>query len=150
MLRRQIGTEAFWTGIREHYGRHANGHATTEELRQTMEAASGQELGWFFDQWLRRAGVPRLEGSWRYDPKQRQVEVTVRQVQPGETYQLPLELALQGVGGGGAADPARLERVELRGREQTYRFAADHEPKGVVLDPETWLLAETTELRRSR
>lgn len=150
MLRRQIGTDAFWTGIREHYGRHAHDHATTEELRQTMEAASGQELGWFFDQWLRRSGVPRLEGSWRHDAKGKQVEVTVRQTQPGETYRLPLELGLEGSGSGGEAGAPRLERALLRDRESTYRFAADREPKDVVLDPEVWLLAERTALRRSR
>ena len=153
MLRRQIGTDAFWAGIREHYGRHANGHATTDELRQTMEAASGQDLGWFFDQWLRRSGLPRLEGSWRYDPRQKQVEVKVRQTQPGETYRLPLELGLQppvALASAVPAGPARVERVELGGREGTFRFPSEGEPADVRLDPETWLLAETAPLRRAR
>ncbi|HEY6547887.1 MAG TPA: M1 family aminopeptidase, partial [Vicinamibacteria bacterium] len=153
MLRRQIGTDAFWAGIREHYARHANGHATTDELRQTMEAVSGQDLGWFFDQWLRRSGLPRLEGSWRYDPRQKQVEVKVRQTQPGETYRLPLELGLQppvALASAVPAGPARVERVELGGREGTFRFPSEGEPADVRLDPETWLLAETTPLRRAR
>jgi aminopeptidase N len=150
MLRRQVGTEAFWAGIREHYGRHANGHATTADLRRTMEAASGQDLGWFFDQWLRRSGVPRLEGSWSYDARQRQVEVTVRQTQPGEAYRLPLELGLRMPGARGpapAAGTARIEHVELKGRVETFRIQSDDKPAEVLLDPETWLLAETAPLQ---
>jgi aminopeptidase N len=158
MLRRQIGTEAFWAGIREHYARHANAHATTEELRRTMEAASGQDLAWFFDQWLRRSGVPRLEGSWRYEPRKKELEVVLRQTQAGEAYRLSVELGL-GLEAAGAAKggeggdrgegpgPGSV-RVEMRRREETFRLSVDRAPLEVVLDPETWLLAERTPLRR--
>ena len=56
MLRGVIGTEAFWDGIRSYYREHRNGNATTDDLRRAMEAASGQELGWLFQQWLYRPG----------------------------------------------------------------------------------------------
>jgi aminopeptidase N len=153
MLRRQVGTEAFWAGIREHYRRHAGAHASTQQLRQTMESASGQDLGWFFDQWLRRGGVPRLEGSWRYAASRKELEVVLRQTQAGEVYRLSVELGLAHRGGGALEDggeglPPGAVRVELRGREETFRLAAERAPQDVVVDPGTWLLAEGMALRR--
>ena len=59
MLREQIGTETFWRGIRDYYRRHMNGTASTDDLRRIMEQESGQDLAWFFRQWLNRSGVPR-------------------------------------------------------------------------------------------
>ena len=94
MLRGLVGDEAFWRGIREYYRRHRDAHATTADFLRTMEQASGRELRSFLDQWLRRSGVPRLEGTWRYDSRRQQVEVAVEQTQAGEPYRLPIEVGL--------------------------------------------------------
>ena len=83
MLRAAMGTEKFWTGIREYYRRYRNLNASTDDFRQVMEQAAGTDLSWFFDQWLRRPGMPRLKGSWRYDPAARQIQIELAQAQTG-------------------------------------------------------------------
>ena len=147
MLRVRIGTEAFWTGIRDYYRRYRDANASTDDFRQVMEEVSGQELEWFFDQWLNRSVVPRLEGSWRYDAAAREVEVTLAQAQGGEPYRLPLEIGLSSSDPSGAP---RVERVELVEAQGTFRFAAETEPADVVLDPDTWLLTEPGTFERRR
>jgi len=139
MLRHVIGTEAFWTGIRQYYRRYQNQNASTDDLRRVMEEVSGKDLRWFFTQWLSRSGLPSLTGSWRYDAATKQVLVELTQSQTGEAYRLPLEL---GIALAGTSAP-RIERVELTGREGRFTFAADTEPSDVVLDPNTWVLMET-------
>ncbi len=52
MLRELIGEPAFRRGLRLYYERHRLRHVTEADLREAMEAASGQPLGWFFEQWL--------------------------------------------------------------------------------------------------
>jgi aminopeptidase N len=146
MLRGQIGDEPFWSAIREYYRRYRNQNASSDELRAVMERASGQDLAWFFEQWLRRSGVPRLEGRWRYDAGAKQVEITLEQAQAGEPYRLPIEL---GLAAAGRAVP-RVERVLMTQRRATFRLAADAEPTGVVLDPGTWLLADLGVFERAR
>jgi aminopeptidase N len=138
MLRNVIGTETFWTGIRDYYRRYQNQNASTDDLRRVMEQVSGKELGWFFSQWLTRSGVPRLTGSWRYDAATKQVEVELTQAQPGEPYRLPLELGLLLPG----ASSMRIERVELTGAQGKFSLAAGAEPSEVVIDPNTWMLME--------
>ncbi|MDP1568803.1 MAG: M1 family aminopeptidase [Vicinamibacterales bacterium] len=136
MLRAEVGTTAFWEGMREWYARYRVRNASTDDLRRVMEGVSGRDLTPFFAQWLTRSGVPRLEGQWRYDAATRQVTVTVRQTQEAEAYQLPIEIGL----GMAGQDVPRLERVALTGREATFTLASDTEPQAVTLDPDTWLL----------
>jgi aminopeptidase N len=146
MLRAEVGTEAFWTAIREYYRRYRNQNTSTAELRAVFERASGQPLEWLFTQWLTRPGVPKLEGSWRYDAAAKQVEVTVLQSQAADPFRLSVEVGIVPTPG---AQP-RVERLALNGRQATMRFAADSPPAGVVLDPGTWLLFEAGPFNQAR
>jgi aminopeptidase N len=138
MLRRLVGTDVFWQGIREYYGRYRNANASTEEFRAVMETAAGQELRWFFDQWLARPGTPRVEGSWRFDAARKQIDVELSQTIAGDPFRLPIEIGIVTKAG----DLPRIERHELNQRRATFQIAADAEPAAVVLDPDTWLLME--------
>jgi aminopeptidase N len=145
MLREQVGTEAFWRGIRLYYQRHMNGLASSDDLRRVMQQVSGQDLSWFFQQWLTRSGVPVIEGTWRYDATAKQVIVTVRQSQAGDPYRFSLGVGVVPTAG---ASP-RIQQVAVTGREATVTIAADAEPASVVLDPNVALLAEFGTLAKS-
>src|SRR5690554_1879840 len=54
MLRRHVGDEAFFEGLRTYYTRYRGHNATTADFRRVMEEVSGQDLGAFFAQWTRR------------------------------------------------------------------------------------------------
>jgi aminopeptidase N len=138
MLRELVGTEPFWRGIRLYYQRHVNGVASTADLRRAMEEVSGQDLGWFFAQWLTRSGVPQVSGSWHYDPAAKQIVMTVLQTQAGDPFRFSLGV---GVPVGSNAAPV-VRQVQVAGRESTFRIPADAEPAAVVLDPGVWLLAD--------
>jgi len=146
MLRGQIGTETFWRGIRDYYRQYMNATTSTDQFRQVMERASGQDLTWFFRQWLNRAGVPALSGTWRYDAATRDVVVTVRQTQAAEPYRLSLGV---GVGAAEGALPT-VHQLAIDGREATLRIPAATEPAAIVLDPEVSTLAEFGAFAKAR
>ena len=52
MLRKRMGDEAFWAGIREYYATYFNQTATTDDFMRAMELASGLDLEMFAEQWL--------------------------------------------------------------------------------------------------
>jgi aminopeptidase N len=141
MLRGQIGTDKFWAGIREYYRRYRDGNASTQEFRQVMEEVSGADLGWFFEQWLYRAGSPVVEGGWKYDAATKKIEVELTQTQPGEAFRLPLEVAVK-------SPQVRIEKIEMTGKQQKFEIAADKEPASVELDPNTWMLMDAKFGRR--
>ncbi|HEX8027778.1 MAG TPA: M1 family aminopeptidase [Vicinamibacterales bacterium] len=138
MLRQEVGTENFWAAIREYYRRYRNGNATTSELRAVFEQVSGKPLEWLFTQWLTRPGVPKIEGSWRYDAAKKAVEVTVTQSQPAAPYRVTVDVGIVAKTG---ALP-RVEKVELTARTGTYTFPSETVPVAVSLDPNTTLLME--------
>jgi aminopeptidase N len=138
MLRAQVGTETFWRGIRDYYREYMNTTTSTDQFRQVMERASGQDLTAFFRQWLNRAGVPALSGTWRYDAAAREVVVTVRQTQAADPFRLSLGV---GVVANGGTLPA-VHQMSIDVREMTMRIAAATEPAAVVLDPGVTTLAD--------
>ncbi len=138
LLRGEIGTEKFWAGIREYYRRYRDGNASTADFRRVMEEISGRDLGWFFEQWVYRAGSPAVDGTWRYDAAGRQVVIDLSQKQPGEAYQMPLEVAIDGA----------IRKIGMTQKRQTFVIRAEHEPAKVELDPNTWMLMEANFQRK--
>ena len=138
MLRHEVGTGPFWKAIREYYRRYRDQNASTAELRAVLEQVSGKDLGWFFAQWLNRPGVPKIEGSWRYLPARKAIEVTVTQTQAAEPFRVAVDVGVRKA----AAERADVERIELTGRTATKLIAVEGEPATVTVDPDTWLLME--------
>jgi aminopeptidase N len=146
MLRGLMGDEPFWSAIREYYRRYRDQNASTDELRQVFEQFSPRhrDLRWFFDQWLRRSGLPRLEGTWRYDVKGKRVEIDIAQMQAGDPYRLDLDFGIVDKPG----TLPRVQRVRMDERRATFTIEAPAAPESVTLDPNTWLLMEQGTLRR--
>ena len=138
MLRREVGTEKFWAAIREYYRRYRDANASTAELRAIFEQVSGKPLEGFFAQWLTRPGVPKIEGSWRYLPSRKAVEITLTQSQTADPYRLAVDIGIAVKPG----DPPRVERMDLTGRTTTKTFSVEADPASVSIDPDTWLLME--------
>jgi len=143
MLRQRMGDDRFWAGIRDYYARFKDANTTTTDFRLAMERASGLDLAPFFQQWLYRGGVPRVEGSWTWDAAAKQVVVELTQSQPGDPFELPVEIGITEAGG-----KVRLERAELAARSARFRFAAEREPEGLTLDPYVRLLMDGRLVRR--
>ncbi|HUB77380.1 MAG TPA: M1 family metallopeptidase [Bryobacteraceae bacterium] len=141
MLRGQIGTEKFWAGIREYYRRYRDSNASTADFRRVMEEVSGADLGWFFQQWLYRAGSPVVEGGWKYDAGAKKIVVDLAQTEPGDAYRLPLEIGIQG-------QRMRIEKIEMTAKEQEFEIASDDPPATVELDPNVRMLIEAKFIRR--
>jgi hypothetical protein len=66
MLRNQIGTDAFFQGLRNYLSdaEMSYGFGTIEKLQQHLEGASGQSLDTFFSEWYYGDGYPVYNLSW--------------------------------------------------------------------------------------
>jgi len=58
MLRRTIGDEHFMAVLSRFYRENAGKAVTSEDFEAAVEAVTGREMDWFFDQWIRRTGYP--------------------------------------------------------------------------------------------
>jgi aminopeptidase N len=60
MLRRVVGDDKFFAGIREFYSAWKFRKAGTDDFRQAMEKVSGMDLTAFFEGWIYGSAVPSL------------------------------------------------------------------------------------------
>jgi aminopeptidase N len=81
MLEDYLGPERFWASIHRYLEDHAFGVATTDDLRQAVLEATGQNLDWFWSQWMYQAGYPRFDVAASYDSTQHALTLTVKQTQ---------------------------------------------------------------------
>jgi aminopeptidase N len=144
MLRREIGTESFWAGIREYYRRYRDGNASTDDFRQVMEQVSGRDLRAFFTQWLTRPGIPKVQVAWRHDASRKAVEVTVTQTHSTEPFVFPLDVRVSSAGGEAPVDT----RLVVDRSPFTASVAVPFIPAAVSADPAVWLLADLAPIAR--
>lgn len=140
MLRQEVGTETFWEGLQAYYRRYRNQNASTSDFRAVMEDVSGQDLGWFFDQWTRRAGHPVVEGLWRYDEGVDECVITLRQTQDAAPFRTSVEVQVN-------ERSSHTTTISLRDREKVTQIDCAQRPSSVTLDPNTRLLAELSMTR---
>ncbi|MFH5834103.1 M1 family aminopeptidase [Halalkalibaculum sp. DA384] len=141
MLRNLVGDHAFKRGIQSYYRRYVNSIASTSDFKFEMEEASGKDLDTFFNQWLYQGGNPALDGSWSYDPNQKNVEIQLSQVQAKQfQFEIPIEIGIYG-------DDEILPDVKkyvMDQRTMKLTIPVEKEPEEVVIDPGTKLLAKWT------
>jgi aminopeptidase N len=138
MLRGVIGDSAFWRGIREYYRTYRDSSVTGADFQRVMERASGQGLGWFFDQWLRQPGHPLLDVTWRWDGSSRRLTLNVGQTQPATwgLFRLPAVTVEFLIGTG----VLTRRTVSVSATLQTEQMDLPGPPSDVRVDPDGALL----------
>ena len=130
MLRRKLGDEIFWRGIRGYYAKYDGGNANTDDLREVMEKAAGKDLHQFFKQWLYTPGHPQLNITWKYSPVTKLVDMTISQKQE-YLFEFPLEVAID----------HQLHKINIRNKNAVIQFAVKGKPSDISFDPDVNLLA---------
>ncbi|HEU4520350.1 MAG TPA: M1 family aminopeptidase [Thermoanaerobaculia bacterium] len=136
MVRNRIGDEAFFTALRSILRDFAGERATVADLRRAfLNVSDDPALPQFLEQWLDRTGAPVLNVDWWSADRGRAAEIHIEQLQSGEPYQLPLELAIDLDDG-----EVLLTTVQLCERKQRFFIATPVRPVGVRLDPQDKVL----------
>ena len=81
MLRRRLGDERFWASINLFLTRHQFGSAVTEDFRQAVLDATGENLAQFWAEWMYRPGYPRFSVQAAYDSTGHSLTLRVQQTQ---------------------------------------------------------------------
>lgn len=139
-LRRYLGDEAFFAGIKRYLIVNRHRPVETQDLVKAMTEASGVNVQPFFDQWVYKPGHPVLDWSYSYDDKTKEVVVSVKQTQDTKDgtpiYTVDTKIGVV-VGG-------KLTRmpVTLNAQENTFRVPAQIKPDVVLFDVDRDFLRE--------
>jgi len=91
MLRRLMGDEAFFAGLRDFYATWRYSKAGTDDFRVSMEKAGGQALERFFERWIYSAAIPAVRFSSQVDGGQ----LRVRFDQKGDIFDIPVTVTVK-------------------------------------------------------
>jgi hypothetical protein len=102
MLRRLVGDDVFFRGLRRFYVDARYTKAGTENFRDAMEKESGRSLERFFERWIYNDTLPRVTFSYRVEnagpggPNGNSGQMAVlRFEQTGDIFDFPLTVTLQ-------------------------------------------------------
>jgi hypothetical protein len=130
MLRDMLGEDTFRQGLRAYYERFRFRQVTGRDFQAVMESVAGQDLSWFFDQWLHtthtldyRVGDITLSGQ----PGAHTLVVEIERA--GQAW-MPTDVAVDG----------QRKRIDSRDRLQRLTFQLSTRPALVVVDPDGSLI----------
>ena len=139
MLRYYLGDDAFYNGLKKYLNDNAYNSVEIHQLRIAMEAVSGEDLNWFFNQWFLASGHPILAIDYDYNDNKKQQIVNIEQIQDQSNtniYKLPFAVDIYVDG------EAKRYLAEMTQKKQQFVFDVSKEPSNVIFDAEHMLLAE--------
>ncbi|NQV30816.1 MAG: T9SS type A sorting domain-containing protein [Candidatus Marinimicrobia bacterium] len=146
MLRHVIGDDNFFETLAQYRHTYQFSHASTENFQSSAEVVWGQDLEWFFDQWIYGSGKPNYDWWWSAAPIDEfghsEVTVHVDQVQDAAypIFKMPIDLIFEGSGG----DTTIIIWDSLQVQE--FSLQLDFEPTAVNFDEEVWIHKNSTQV----
>ncbi len=145
MLRFLVGDEAFFRTLKYFLHTHAFEAVDTHDFMKAVKTVTGQNLDWFFEQWIFKAGHPIFDISYTWDEKVKILELTVNQKQDISqgipVFKTPVIIGIWTDKG------KESHKIWIKHSEEVYEFKAEHKPLMVRFDVGNFLLKEWTFLK---
>ncbi len=137
LLRQAIGDEPFWRGVKTFVSSYRNRPADWKSIEDVFARESGQDLRWFFEQWVEQPGAPRVslrdaharlikgeggEEAWR-------LTVQIEQAEKSFRMTIPLRIVMK--------ESTDIKSITLsRSRTNVAELVLPSQPLRVELDPQ--------------
>ncbi|HEY4762882.1 MAG TPA: M1 family aminopeptidase [Candidatus Sulfotelmatobacter sp.] len=155
MLRWVLGEDKYNKTMREFAAEYAGKSATTDDFREIAEKNYGQQLTWFFSQWLDSTGAPefkvkyttyRLGGNFAKETKVQQdrspgFRVTGEISQDLDLFRMPVDLRIDTDG------KTENQRVEVVGTTSPFSIETFGRPRRISVDPDHRVLTNSSDVK---
>ncbi len=145
MLRGVVGDDIFFDILYEYANDNAFMYAlaTTEQFQNVCEDVSGQDLDYFFQQWIYDEWYPMYFYNYAYEPENNKLYIAVNQMQSVMGYRDIFEMPMQiGVTLNNGNDT--ILEVYNDEKNANYIFDFYEEVLNVEIDPNSWILNKST------
>jgi len=151
MLRWVLGEDKYNKTMREFAAEYTGKSATTDDFRTVAEKNFGDQLTWFFSQWLDSTGAPefkvkyttyRLGGTTSQQPeKSPGFRVTGEISQDLDLFRMPVDLRIDTDG------KTENKRVEVVGTNSPFSIETFGRPRRISVDPDHRVLTNSSDVR---
>ena len=141
MLRWVIGDAAFDKTVRAFVQQYAGKPATVDDFRKIAEQSYGDNLTWFFSQWLDSTGAPEFKTKYTVYRVPKGFRVVGEISQDLDLFRMPVELKIDTDG------QSEARRVEVVGTNSAFQVETFGKPRRITIDPENRVLKNSQELK---
>ena len=153
MLRWVLGEDKYNKTMREFAGEFAGKSATTDDFRAIAEENFGDQLTWFFSQWLDSTGAPefkvkyttyRLGGAAAQNPKEEKTpgfRVTGEISQDLDLFRMPVDLRIDTDG------RTENKKIEVVGTNSPFTIETFGRPRRISVDPDHHVLTNSSDVK---
>ena len=155
MLRWVLGEDKYNKTMREFAAEFAGKSATMDDFKTIAEKNYGDQLTWFFSQWLDSTGAPefkvkyttyRLGGNFAKESKAQQesapgFRVTGEISQDLDLFRMPVDLRIDTDG------KTENQRVEVVGTTSPFSIETFGRPRRIAVDPDHHVLTNSSDVK---
>lgn len=141
MLRYVIGDDKFFQTLKTFAQQFAWKPVNTDDFRKVAENVSGQDLGYFFIQWIESSGAPEFKLEYTIFRTQKGFRVMGKISQDLDTFRMPVDLRIETEG------KPEEKRVEVVGTSSEFSVDTFGKPNHVIIDPGNRVLRYSNEMR---
>ncbi len=153
MLRWVLGEDKYNKTMRDFAGQYAGKSATTDDFRDLAEKNHGDQLTWFFTQWLDSTGAPefkvkyttyRLGGAAAQQPKEEKqagFRVTGEIAQDLDLFRMPVDLRIDTDG------RTENKQIEVVGTNSAFSIETFGRPRRISVDPDHHVLTNSSDIK---
>ncbi len=141
MLRSVVGKEKFAEAVKKFATEYAGKQVSTGDFRRTVEQVYGQDLSYFFIQWIESSGAPEFKLTYTVFRTAKGFRLVGKVNQDLDTFRMPVKLKIETEG-----NPEE-KSVEVVGTSSEFSVDTFGKPKSVALDPEMTVLRYDDQVR---
>ncbi|HYW43491.1 MAG TPA: M1 family aminopeptidase [Bryobacteraceae bacterium] len=141
MLRFAVGDQKFFQILKDYAQKDAWKSVNTDDFKAIAEAVSGQDLGYFFIQWIESSGAPEFKLEYTIFRTQKGFRVMGKISQDLDTFRMPVDLKIE------TDSNPEEKRVEVVGTSSEFSVDTFGKPKTVIIDPNNRVLRYGPQIR---
>jgi aminopeptidase N len=140
MLRFVLGDTPFFKTLSHFLHKHEFQAVDTHDFMVAVKEKSGQNMDWFFDQFIYNPGHPVFDVSYTWDESSRKVSLKIFQAQDTAKgvpiYTIPVVIGIV------TPQQKTSEKIWITKKEEVFEFSAPEKPLLVRFDEGNFLLKE--------
>jgi aminopeptidase N len=141
MLRFVMGDKVFGDFVKQLAVKFSGKTVSTEQLKNLASELAGQDMGYFFIQWIESQGAPEFKLEYTVFRTAKGFRINGKVINDLDTFRMPVQLRIETEGN------PEMKTVEVIGASSEFAVETFGKPQRVILDPNSLVLRWSNPIR---
>jgi hypothetical protein len=141
MLRWVMGEQKFDKAMRTLFKTYVGKPVGLKDLQKVTENIQGEQLTWFYSQWLDSTGAPEFKNKYTVFRVKKGFRVVGQVQQDLDLFRMPVQLKIDTDG------KSEDKTIDVVGTDSSYTIETFGKPRRITVDPNNWVLKNSGDLK---